>query len=87
MMRPVCGPLAALMAIAVATTAMAQPTKNAPPPTPAPNATPNSDQSNLDVARPVVPEHEGLGDAPELDRPLHRQTSSAKPGLKRRKIA
>ena len=50
MMRPVCGPLAALMAIAVATTAMAQPTKNAPPPTPAPNATPNSDQPNLDVA-------------------------------------
>ena len=50
MIRPICGPLAALMAIAVVTTAMAQPTKNAPLPTPAPNATPNSDQSNVDVA-------------------------------------
>ena len=48
MIRPICGLLAAFMAIAVVTTALAQPTKNAPLPTP--NATPNSDQSNVDVA-------------------------------------
>src|SRR6185436_20020754 len=49
MIRPICGPLTALMTIAVVTIAMAQPTKNAPRPTPVPNA-PSSDQSNVDVA-------------------------------------
>jgi hypothetical protein len=37
------------MTIAVVTIAMAQPTKNAPRPTPVPNA-PSSDQSNVDIA-------------------------------------
>ena len=52
MIRSICGSFAAFMAIAVVTTAMAQPTKNAPPPLPppAPSATPNSDQSNIDIA-------------------------------------
>ena len=49
MIRPICGPLTALMTIAVVTIAMAQPTKNAPRPTPVPNA-PSSDQSNVDIA-------------------------------------
>ncbi|MGB8136323.1 MAG: hypothetical protein WCF15_06030, partial [Pseudolabrys sp.] len=52
MIRLICGSFGAFMAIAVVTTAMAQPTKNAPPPLPppAPSSTPNSDQLNLDIA-------------------------------------
>ena len=52
MIRLICGSFRAFMAIAVVTTAMAQPTKNAPPtlPPPAPSSTPNSDQLNLDIA-------------------------------------
>jgi hypothetical protein len=52
MNRLICGPLATLMTIAVVGPTMAQPTKNAAPPlpTPAPNTTPNSDQSNVDLA-------------------------------------
>src|SRR5215510_697380 len=52
MIRPICGSIGAVMTIAVITAATAQPTKNAPPPvsTPVPNAAPNSDQPNVDVA-------------------------------------
>src|SRR5262245_16624839 len=50
MIRPICGCIGAVMTAAVITAATAQPTKNTPPPTPAPNAVPNSDRPNVDVA-------------------------------------
>ena len=50
MIRPICGSFGAFMAIAVVTAAMAQPAKNAPLPTPAPNTAPNTDRSNVDLA-------------------------------------
>ncbi len=43
----------------------------------------HADEPDLDVVGRVVTEHEGLRDAPELDRPRHAYTSSAKPGLNR----